>query len=154
VNPTIGMEIGETYTFVQADTTNYFHPMGFAYFPDGAHGNLDELEPGITQTEGNFCASNNTCPAPMYFLADSYLGTYSNIPEVAPVTAGEDNFGLDDYEPFFFHPLPEWASRGEYSVKLRFSDEDYDRDLFYFCHVCHQDFSQTLLSANRIPQPF
>jgi len=33
VNPTLGMEIGQTYTFLQKDITNYFHPLGFAYFP-------------------------------------------------------------------------------------------------------------------------
>jgi hypothetical protein len=26
-NPTIGMEIGQTYTFMQTDISNYYHPM-------------------------------------------------------------------------------------------------------------------------------
>ena len=45
INPTIGVEIGQSYTFVQADISNWMHPMGFAYFPDGAHDDKDELEP-------------------------------------------------------------------------------------------------------------
>lgn len=26
VNPTIGLEIGQTYTFLQTDRSNYYHP--------------------------------------------------------------------------------------------------------------------------------
>mmetsp|Transcript_5457 Transcript_5457/g.10393 ORF Transcript_5457/g.10393 Transcript_5457/m.10393 type:complete len:109 (-) Transcript_5457:2544-2870(-) len=37
-NPTLGIEKGVTYIFSQKDKTNYFHPLGFAYYPDGAHG--------------------------------------------------------------------------------------------------------------------
>ena len=51
------------------------------------------------------------------------------------LSTGEDNFGLDDYEPKFFHPLPEWASYGPFSVSLKFDDESYQQDIFYFCHV-------------------
>ena len=134
VNPTIGMEIGETYTFVQTDVSNYYHPMGFAYFADGAHNDVDELEPGITQTSTNTCAQSMNCSSPMYFKDGSYLGTYNNIPEQGILTTGEDNFGLDDYEPLFFLPLTQWAEN-EFEVKLRFTDEDYQGDIFYFCHV-------------------
>jgi hypothetical protein len=71
----------------------------------------------------------------MYFRNGTYLGTYSNIPEVANVTQGEDNFGLDDYEPLFFRPIPEWAGFGDFEVKLRFDEDDFTQDIFYFCHV-------------------
>ena len=137
VNPTIGIEIGETYTFVQKDLSNYFHPIGFAYFADGAHKNVDELEPGITQTDGNTCAQFLTvnCSAPMYFLGGESLGVYNNIPEQGNLTTGEEDFGLDAYEPQFFHPFFDWAGYGEFSVKLRFTDEEFEGDLFYFCHV-------------------
>jgi hypothetical protein len=135
VHPTLGLEIGETYTFVQKDVSNFFHPMGFAYFPDGAHNDGDELEPGVTQTAGNDCVAFLNCSAPMYFLDGKYLGTYNNIPEQGNLTTGKDNFGLDNYEPLFFHPLPEWAGYGEFSIKLRFTDEDHQVDIFYFCHV-------------------
>jgi hypothetical protein len=118
VNPTIGLEIGETYTFVQTDRSNYMHPMGFAYYPNGNH--HDGLKPAATatsmqmmmpkasatatsmpmQTEMEIsteampmqtevqsaaeamsmqsCVSGATCPAPMYFSDDKYLGVYSN----------------------------------------------------------------------------
>ena len=37
-NPVLSMTRGVTYTFVQHDVTNWMHPLGFAYYPDGAHG--------------------------------------------------------------------------------------------------------------------
>ena len=45
-SPDIIVRIGETYTFDQSDHTNWYHPVGFAYQPDGAHGSTwggDEL---------------------------------------------------------------------------------------------------------------
>jgi len=138
-NPTIGIEIGQTYTFKQEDISNFYHPMGFAYYPDGAHADQPELEPTVTETRGNDCTSNATCPAPMYYKNGAYLGSYSNIDDVATnITTGEDDFGLDAYEPLFFYPIAEWVSLGPFNVKLRFTDENYDKDIFYFCHVSNK----------------
>ena len=136
-NPTIGIEIGKKYVFHQADRTNCFHPMGFAYFPDGAHADLEELEPGVPPyVSSSLCAVNLTCPAPMYFRNNEPLGKFSNIPDILEVSTDEDDFGLDDYEPLFFRPLHEWSA-SNYSIYLNFDLEDFDRDLFYFCHI-HQ----------------
>lgn len=74
------------------------------------------------------------CPAPMYFVQESYVGEYCNIAEVANIT-GHENFGLDNYEPLFFRPITEWTELGPFSVKLRFDDDTFDKDIFYFCHV-------------------
>ena len=106
-NPTLGMKIGETYTFVQNDRSNYYHPIGFAYFPDGAHDNVEESEPGIGFGTNGCNATEETlaCPAPMYFVGGEYVGEYSNIPEIKNITAS-DNFGLDDYEPLFSSRCP------------------------------------------------
>ena len=116
--PTIGMEVGKTYRFVQTDRTNYFHPVGFAYYPDGALAGLDEIDeftapPG---TDSN-CAEDNSCPSPTYLLN------------------GED-IGLDEYEPKMAHPIHDWANYGTFMAELNFpEDTGYDADLFYFCHV-------------------
>ncbi len=135
VNPTLGLEIGETYTFIQKDPTNFYHPLGFAYFPDGAHADKDELEPGVMPGNSSACVETLSCPAPMYMLNGELLGTYSNDANISAVTTGEDNFGLDDYEPLFFIPIADWVSQGEFSIKLNFNDLDYEKDIFYFCHV-------------------
>ena len=135
MNPTLGLEIGVTHTFLQSQYKNYFHPLGFAYFADGAHDDVDELEPGIPPPDSNSdCDESLSCPAPMYFSDGEYLGTYSNDPDILSPTEGEDNFGLDDYEPRFFYPFTEWLEQGDFHVNLRF-DQVYDKDIFYFCHV-------------------
>ena len=123
------MESGETYTFVQADVTITFIPSAFPTFPTV----LTKIGPGITQNTDNNCADALTCDAPMYFLSDEYLGECSN-PHYEE-TEGQDNFGLGDYEPMFFRPFPEWVKCGEFSVQLRFTDEDHQGDILYFCHV-------------------
>jgi hypothetical protein len=142
VSPTLAMEVGVTYKFVQSNVFNYFHPLGFAYFADGAHDEKDELEPGIAPPGTNSsCAETLSCDAPMYFVNGTYVGTYSNIPEIFDVTQGEDNFGLGDYEPRFFWSFTEWLEQGSeeerFSVALKFTDEDFAQDIFYFCHVSY-----------------
>jgi hypothetical protein len=126
VNPTIGIELGQSYKFIQQDRSNWYHPLGFAYFPDGAHANQDELEPSITQSENNyFCTISNECPTPRYFRGDEFLGV-----------EGTDDFGLDVYEPEFFASPVDWAGAGTYSIELTFDDPAYTKDIFYFCRVC------------------
>jgi hypothetical protein len=130
MNPTIGIEYGTTYTFIQADRTNWYHPMGFAYFPDGDHDGKDELEPGISQSGSN-CVSNNTCPRPLYFEGGVFLGS-----ETDPT-----DFGLDVYEPAFSRSIIEWSGKGPYTIQLTFDDEAYTKDIFYFCHVSSESHS-------------
>jgi len=48
VMPTLGMEKGVTYIFDQGDQSNYYHPLGLAYYADGAHDDVDELEPVVS----------------------------------------------------------------------------------------------------------
>jgi hypothetical protein len=134
-NPTIGIEIGETYTFIQQHVSNYFHPMGFAYYADGTRKSADLLDPGYSPTAGNVCPHFGNCSAPIYLQERKNLGRYNNIPELGPLTSDEDDTGLDTYEQKFFHPITEWVGYGEFSVKLRFTDEDFRNDIFYFCHV-------------------
>jgi len=135
INPTIGIKVGEEYTFSQADRSNYYHPMGFAYAVDGALEGSDELEPGITPPgSSSTCADDLTCPAPIYFKDGVMLGNYTNLSTDPADYSGTENFGLDDYEPDFFYPLPDWAA-GSYSIKLKFDQDDIDQDIFYFCHI-------------------
>jgi hypothetical protein len=50
------------------DITNWYHPLGFAYFPDGAHDDKEELEPTVDPTPGDDsdCAASESCQSPMY----------------------------------------------------------------------------------------
>lgn len=135
VNPTIHMEVGRTYLFDQSDVSNWYHLIGFSYFADGAHVGVDELEPGIAPGDSN-CAENMSCPAPMYWMNGIYMGQYSNTDHLVPVNEnGSDDFGLDAVEPLFFFPLEEWGSYGPFVTSLTFDDENFDQDIFYFCHV-------------------
>lgn len=62
-------------------------------------------------------------------------GTYSNNPTIEG-TPGDDNFGLDDYEPLFFRPPAEWTELGPFEVDLLFPEmEGFSGDIFYFCHI-------------------
>jgi hypothetical protein len=97
--------------------------MGFAYMPDGAHANNDELEPAISQT-GSVCFEDNSCPSPKYMRGGVFLGVN-----------GTENFGLDVYESEFFASPVDWTSAGTYSITLTFDDVNYSKDIFYFCHV-------------------
>eukprot|EP00752_Nemacystus_decipiens_P006571 g5917.t1 len=78
VQPALTMVRGETYVFDQLNATNWFHPLGFAYEPDGAHEGVDELEEGIGNGD-----------APVYKIN----GELSD---------------LDTYEPQFFFPEETW----------------------------------------------
>jgi len=67
-------------------------------------------------------------------MANEYAGQYSNTESLVPLNGSED-FGLDAVEPLFFHPLADWESYGPFVTSLTFDDEDFDQDIFYFCHV-------------------
>mmetsp|Transcript_37040 Transcript_37040/g.73370 ORF Transcript_37040/g.73370 Transcript_37040/m.73370 type:complete len:425 (-) Transcript_37040:298-1572(-) len=130
VQPTLTMEAGIPYDFIQEDATNWYHPLGFAYFADGAHAGVDELEPGLSpDTPSSGCIATNTCQSPQY-----YLGT-------VPMADQSDNedFGLDVYEPWFQRAQGDWSEHqaggdGPYNVKVTIAD-DNTQELFYFCHV-------------------
>jgi hypothetical protein len=65
-NPTIGLMQGKTYLFDQGITSNWYHPLGFAYLPDGAHDGVDELEPGIRPPGSSVpCDADFSCQAPV-----------------------------------------------------------------------------------------
>merc|ERR1719482_1914550 len=130
--PVISMKRGVKYIFDQSDASNWYHPLGMAYFPDGAHAGVDELEPGITQTTGDACTADNTCQAPRYFKDNVFAGTTYDNTAATPV--GGDDFGLDNYEPEFFIPKGDWLAT-KYKVELTITDTAYATDMFYFCHI-------------------
>ena len=135
-NPTLGVEIGTTYIFDQTHNSNYLHPLGLAYYPDGAHNDLPELRPNSKAIGSkSSCEETLTCAAGMHYLGGEYVGTYSNNEKLLPVTTGEFDFGLFAYGTKFKYPLTEWINLGEKKIFLKLDDEDSTQDMFYFCHV-------------------
>jgi len=138
VNPNLLLEMGKTYVFDQRHISNWYHLIGLAYKPDGAHVPVDELEPGnVPPGSGSTCDESNTCPAPMYFRNDTYTGAYNNDPTY-PDLLGHEDFGLDAVEPEFFLPLGDWLGLGDmggYKTSIRFDVETFKEDFFYFCHI-------------------
>jgi hypothetical protein len=115
-SPTINATVGETLVFEQYDVTNWYHPLGFAYYPDGAHGadwgaaELDEVE-GLDQLR--------------YFVNQTEA-------------CGPGDLGLDCYEPKFFFPRGEWRSvpyRVELTITPELAAASRGGVLFYFCHI-------------------
>jgi hypothetical protein len=109
--------------------------IGFAYSPYGDEEVKLEVQPDTTKNPNSKCTDTMTCPAPMYFLNERFLGQYSNIAQIKSLTVGEVDFGLDVYEPMFFRSPHEWTAMGTFNIKFRFDDEDVQNDLFYFCHI-------------------
>ena len=129
--PNLVLAAGHEYRFHQNDITNWYHPMGFAYFPDGAIVDKDELEPTINPTPGanGDCDVTETCQSPMYYLGDNFMGG----------PGGDGGFGLDLYEPKFALSLDTWAegdfdSLPDYNVRLNLTNP-VTPEVFYFCHI-------------------
>jgi len=133
VNPTLLLSVDRVYKFDQSDVTNWYHLIGFAYEADGAHADVDELEPGIFRGD-NACGDSVSCPAPMYFMNGEYKGVYSNIESLKNVTTEEGDFGLEAVEPLFFHPYGSWQEYGAFDTYLKY-DFPLEQDFFYFCHI-------------------
>jgi len=133
VNPTLLLTVDRVYKFDQKDDTNWYHLLGFAYEADGAHTDVDELEPSIFRG-ANGCGETMSCPAPMYFMKNEYVGSFSNIEYIKSVTTNDEDFGLDVVEPLFFHPIGSWQEYGPFDTYLKY-DFPLNQDFFYFCHI-------------------
>ena len=155
VKPALKMKAGKTYKFDQTHVSNWMHPIGLAYYPDGAHADKPELEleqePPSGASAG--CKDTATCDSPKYFGGKdgtSYLGgpadtvlTSTTHGFFAGVTDG--GFGLDTYEPQFKLPLPVWQNN-KYNVQVKITDSK-TAQFFYFCHI-HNWMSGKIIVTN------
>jgi len=146
-SPVLAFKKGETYTLVQHDITNWMHPLGLAYYPDGAHGfqqfeEVPELEYPTPDTCDEEQFSCNPGPgvkqAPLYGIDDTYetFDDWNN-----GVTGG-----LDVYEPAFKVPQDQWQEH-KYSVKISVPVESKTKEFFYFCHI-HSGMSGLIQVTN------
>ena len=100
-SPDLTVRIGSVYTFDQTDVSNWYHPVGFAFYPDGAHG-ADWGGEGRAEVEGPY-------------LSYQINGAATTCPD-----AGDT--GLDCYEPEFFYPRAVW-SETSYTAELNVTQE-------------------------------
>jgi len=129
-SPDITVKIGQTITFDQTDLTNWYHPVGFAYRPDGAHGDdwggdeNDEIE-GLGELLYKIDGEATTC-------------------------ADAGDTGLDCYEPDFFFPLGDWKGKS-YTAELTVTNDVAAASkggvLYYFCHI-HSKMSGKIIIVN------
>merc|ERR1740117_1289553 len=117
-SPDIEVRIGQTYVFDQRDASNWYHPVGFAYYPDGAHGatwggaERDEVE-GLGELLYKIDGAPTTCP-----------------------DAGDT--GLDCYEPEFFYPRDVWIGKtytAELTITQAVAERSHRGVIYYFCHI-------------------
>jgi len=130
VAPSINVQIGKTYTFNQWDATNWFHPVGFAYHPDGAHG----------ETWGGAERAEVEAQGELLYKID---GAATTCPD-----AGDT--GLDCYEPEFFHPRSEWMKKkytAELTITQAMADKSHGGVIYYFCHI-HSKMSGKIIIQN------
>jgi enamine deaminase RidA (YjgF/YER057c/UK114 family) len=128
-SPVLVLTPGVTYTFTQSDPTNWFHPLGFAYAPDGAHFDRPELEfpnPVACADAAFACDPGVAQQAPLYSIDGVSTG----------FTASWLADGLDSYESAFQVDEAVWAEH-TYSVQLTIPVGSLTSTLFYFCHVHH-----------------
>ena len=118
-SPNIKVYVGQTITFNQRDHTNWYHPIGFAYKPDGAHGSKwgsEELPEVVRKGELQY-----------------------KIGGKIPRCVDHGDTGLDCYEPEFFYPKNDWISAGTYSAELTITnslvDDSHGGIIYYFCHI-------------------
>lgn len=102
--PTIGLEVGKTYRFVQKNINNYYHPLGFAYFADGAHADREELEEDRLsyKIDDEFVGLDGY--EPKFFHSPSEWATYGTFN--VDLTVPEDH----DEDIFYFCHIHEFMS--------------------------------------------
>jgi len=130
VSPDLTVQIGKTYVFDQKDASNWYHPVGFAYYPDGAHGeNWGGAERDEVEAAGQLLYKIN--------------GAATTCPD-----AGDT--GLDCYEPEFFHPRGDWKGKhytAELTITQAMADASHGGVIYYFCHI-HSKMSGKIIIQN------
>jgi len=132
LSPDVNVKVGSRYTFDQSDPSNWYHPVGFAYVPDGAHGT----------TWGGEAESEVESGKDLKYLIDGAATTCE--------AAGET--GLDCYEPEFFYPQDVWEGK-KYSAVLTITRAVADKAkenggvLYYFCHIHSKMSGRIIITA-------
>merc|ERR1711998_231686 len=140
-SPDLFLTIGETYTFDQTEATNWFHPLGFAYYPDGAHGHKwgarEQMELHDNDLRYHINGKNPSADNENWLCYRPGL--------LKPV-----NSGMDCYEEEFFYPRNQWLKK-QYTVDLTITEAaahwSRNGELYYFCHI-HSKMSGRIILLN------
>jgi len=137
-SPDLTVRIGQTLVFDQRDPSNWMHPLGFAYEPDGAHG-ADWGGAELPEVEG--------AGELQYFINGA-----------VPTCAAAGDTGLDCYEPEFFYPRSDWIEKSsgyrvELTVTAAVAAASHGGVLYYFCHI-HSKMSGKIRIQNTDGTPY
>jgi hypothetical protein len=157
VAPTLEIQRGVEYTIVQRDNNNWYHPVGLAYYQDGALADNPELEeptPSECDLEEYLCnPGEGVQQAPLYCIN----GVCEDINDWNNGETG----GLDVYEPIFQRPEDQWEEEGGedmYAVKITIPEDSLTQEFYYFCHI-HRGMSGLIVvtdpaqDANELQEP-
>jgi hypothetical protein len=146
-SPVLEIMRGVEYEFVQHEMTNWMHPIGMAYYPDGALGydqyaEVPELENPTPEDCAlpEFACEPGAAQAPLYGADGVFesLDDWNN---------GDE--GLDFYEPYFQRPLDQWMEK-KFSVKITIPEDSKTKEFFYFCHI-HKGMSGLIVVSDPAP---
>ena len=116
LSPDLHVRVGTTLVFEQYDETNWMHALGFAFYPDGAHG----------KNWGGEERAEVEDPLQLRYFTDGVE------------SCGPGDTGLDCFEPEFFYPREDWQAK-RYRVELTITPElaaaSHGGVLYYFCHI-------------------
>jgi len=138
-SPDIEVTIGETLVFNQSDHTNWFHPLGFSFLPDGPHGPNWDSAPPVGVEVGKLDSGEDD---PAY---DSKLRYY-----IAEVNECERLNRYDCYKDAFFTPKSDWVQssyRVELDITQDLADMSHGGVIFYFCRI-HSKMSGRIIIKN------
>jgi len=139
-SPDIEVTIGETLVLDQADHTNWFHPLGFSFLPDGFHGANWDSEPpkGVEVGKLDTGGDDLDYDAKFRYYID---GTNEQCDRVNR---------YDCYMDDFFMPKSDWKKssfRVELDITQELADKSHGGVIFYFCRI-HSKMSGRIIIRN------
>jgi len=148
-SPVLAIKRGVTYTLVQHDITNWMHPLGLAYYPDGAHGFQQFLEvPELEYPTPQDCYEPQFICNPGEEVKQAPLYGINEVYETFDDWNNGVSGGLDVYEPAFKIPQDQWKEQN-YSVMITIPKESKTKEFFYFCHI-HSGMSGKIIVTDPV----
>jgi len=133
-SPVLQIVRGVEYEFVQNAMTNWNHPIGLAYYPDGAlgFGNFSEV-PELENPTPEDCESEDFQCNPGADVEQAPLYCSNGVCETLDDWNNGET-GLDFYEPYFQRPIDQWIEN-TWSVRITIPLSSLTSQFFYFCHI-------------------